>query len=149
MSEAAARVVVVLPDGQELRGALYERRNATAGWQYRVGISVWGTGANGRLEPVEQRVWLDAGQVRPIPGGDYSTVPTRTVAPAGLPAGRQAWTVQQLPHRPGYPGASLLHVIGCQPGTPLDLDQALDALRQPRTVACRECDAASSLPATN
>ncbi|MEV6955508.1 DUF6233 domain-containing protein [Streptomyces sp. NPDC051183] len=83
--------------------------------------------------------------------------PGRRLQHSADPDGRTRWSprrpggvaVQQLPHRPGYPGASLLHVIGCQPGTPLDLDQALDALRQPRTAACRECDAASSLPATN
>ena len=67
--------------------------------------------------------------------------------PTGFVGGRQAWTVQQLPHRPGHPGATLIHVIGCQPGgTPLDLDQTLDALKQPRAVTCRECNAASSLP---
>ncbi|MEU9418380.1 hypothetical protein [Streptomyces sp. NPDC048272] len=55
--------------------------------------------------------------------------------------------MQQLPHRPGHPGATLIHVIGCQPGgTPLDLDQTLGALKQPRAVTCRECNAASSLP---
>ncbi|MFD3937831.1 DUF6233 domain-containing protein [Streptomyces sp. NPDC058611] len=55
--------------------------------------------------------------------------------------------MQQLPHRPGHPGATLIHLIGCQPGgTPLDLDQTLDALKQPRAVTCRECNAASSLP---
>lgn len=84
----------------------------------------------------------------PLEGGDYSRVPTRPAStPAAFAAGRQAWTVQQLPHRPGHPGATLIHVIGCQPGgTPLDLDQTLDALKQPRAVTCRECKAASSLP---
>ncbi|WP_420716593.1 DUF6233 domain-containing protein [Streptomyces sp. H27-H1] len=96
---------------------------------------------------MEHSVWLDADHVRPLEGGDYSAVPTRPAAPAGR--ARQAWTVQNLPHRPGYPGARLVHVIGCQPGgAPIDLDQALDALHQPRTVPCRECNAASSLPST-
>ncbi|MFD3546057.1 DUF6233 domain-containing protein [Streptomyces sp. NPDC058655] len=86
--------------------------------------------------------------MRPLEGGDYSRVPTgQTNTPATFAGGRQAWTVQQLPHRPGHPGATLIHVIGCQPGgTPLDLDQIRDAFKQPRAVACRECNAASSLP---
>ncbi|MFD3760469.1 DUF6233 domain-containing protein [Streptomyces sp. NPDC058622] len=148
MVGAGARVIVVMPDGQELRASLYERRRTSAGWEYRIGVTVWGTGAGGRPESVEHRVWLGADHVRPLEGGDYSRVPTRqTSTPAAFAGGRQAWTVQQLPHRPGHPGATLVHVIGCQPGgTPLDLDQTLDALKQPRTVTCRECNAASSLP---
>ncbi|KPI20844.1 hypothetical protein OV450_7750, partial [Actinobacteria bacterium OV450] len=54
---------------------------------------------------------------------------------------------RDLPHRPGHPGTRLIHVIGCQPGAaPITLDQALDALRQPRTVPCHTCKAATSLP---
>ncbi|MFD5891265.1 DUF6233 domain-containing protein [Streptomyces sp. NPDC060334] len=137
-----------MPDGQELRASLYERRRTSEGWEYRVGVTVWGTGSGGRPKPTEHRVWLGAGHVRPLEGGDYSGVPTRPAGtPAAFAAGRQAWTVQQLPHRPGHPGATLIHVIGCQPGgTPLDLDQILDALEQPRAVTCRECNAASSFP---
>ncbi|WP_331718644.1 hypothetical protein OG985_49650 (plasmid) [Streptomyces sp. NBC_00289] len=148
MTGAGARVIAVMPDGQELRASLYERRQTSAGWEYRVGITVWGTGNGGRPEPVEHRVWLGADHVRPLESGDYSRVPTRPAGtPAAFAAGRQAWTVQQLPHRPGHPGATLIHVIGCQPGgIPLDLDQTLDALKQPRAVTCRECNAASSLP---
>ncbi|MFI0206897.1 DUF6233 domain-containing protein [Streptomyces sp. NPDC016734] len=102
----------------------------------------WAPGSSGRVEPVEQDVWLDACHVRPLVGGDYRHVPTQA------DGGRQAWTVQDLPHRLGHPGARLIHVIGCQPhAAPITLDQALDILRQPRTVTCRECNAATSLPA--
>lgn len=143
MPRDVARVAVTLPDGQELRARLYERRRAADGWQYRVGITIWAPGSSVHPEPVEHGVWLDACHVRPLEGGDYSSIPTRT----SNSSSRQAWTVQELPHRPGHPGAHLLHVVGCQPGaTPITLDQALDALRQPRTVPCRECNAASSLP---
>ncbi len=145
MPGSTARVTVALPDGQELRACLYERRRAAGGWQYRVGITGWAAGSSGRAERVEQVVWLDACHVRPLAGGDYRDVPTRTTPADG---GRQAWTVQDLPHRPGHPGARLIHVIGCQPhATPITLGQALDILRQPRTVTCRECRAATSLPA--
>ena len=145
MAGPVARVVVVLPDGQEVQACLYERRRGLPGWQYRVGVTIWGTGGDSAPTPVEHLVWLEAEQVRPVEGVDYSRIPTRSPAP--YTAGRQAWTVQQLPHRPGHPGAAVVHVIGCQPGgTPLDLDQALDALRQPRTVPCHECRAATSLP---
>ncbi|MFD9631950.1 DUF6233 domain-containing protein [Streptomyces violascens] len=144
MAGAVARVIAIMPDGQELRASLYERRRTPTGWEYRVGVTIWGTGSGGRPEPAEHRVWLKAAQVRPLEGGDYSNVPTRITSPA---AGQPAWTVQQLPHRPGHPGATLIHVIGCQPGgIPIDLDQALDALRHPRAVTCHECNAASSLP---
>lgn len=145
MPAGNARVVVVLPDGQELRASLYERRRVPDGWQYRVAITLWTAASNGHQEPVEHTVWLDASHVRPIEGGDYSTVPTRPPAAAGLGVARQAWTIQNLPHRPGHPGARLIHIIGCQPGAiPINLDQALDALQQPRTVPCRECNATSS-----
>lgn len=138
-----ARVAVALPDGQELRAQLYERRHAAGGWQYRVGITCWAPASNGRAEPAEQGVWLDARYVRPLPGADYSRIPTRTT-PA---TSRQAWTLQDLPHRPGHPGTRLIHIIGCHPGaTPITLDQALDALQQPRTVPCHTCKAATSLP---
>ncbi|WP_159395875.1 DUF6233 domain-containing protein [Streptomyces sp. 3211] len=140
-----ARVAITMPDGQELRARLYERRRAADGWQYRVGITCWTAGSGGRAEPAEHGVWLDARHVRPLDGGDYSRIPNRTTPDVG----RQAWTVQELPHRPGHPGARLVHVIGCQLGaTPITLDQALDILRQPRTVTCRECNAATSLPPT-
>ncbi|MFI1565262.1 DUF6233 domain-containing protein [Streptomyces sp. NPDC020490] len=146
MPQNAARVTVIMPDGQELRACLYERRRAAVGWQYRVGITGWAVGSSGRTEPAEQSVWLDARHVRPLEGGDYSRIPTLATPTAD---GRQAWTVQDLPHRPGHPGARLIHVIGCQPhATPITLDQALDILRQPRTVPCLECNAATSLPTT-
>ncbi|MFK0238535.1 DUF6233 domain-containing protein [Streptomyces vinaceus] len=105
-----------------------------------MGITSWApAGIGGRAEPVEHGVWLDASHVRPLPGADYSHIPTRTISAAG----KQSWTLQDLPHRPG---TRLIHVIGCHPGTPLTLDQTLDALRQPRTVPCHTCKAATSLP---
>ncbi|MFF2205193.1 DUF6233 domain-containing protein [Streptomyces sp. NPDC058145] len=144
MPQNAARVTVMMPDGQELLARLYERRRAAVGWQYRVGITCWAVGSSGRTERAEQSVWLDARHVRPLEGGDYSRIPTLATPTAD---GRQAWTVQDLPHRPGHPGARLIHVIGCQPhAAPITLDQALEILRQPRTVPCRECNAATSLP---
>ncbi|GAA0699516.1 hypothetical protein GCM10010260_83560 [Streptomyces filipinensis] len=142
MAGDTARVAVTLPDGQQLRAHLYERRRAADGWQYRVGITCWAAGSSGRAEPSEHSIWLDACHVRPLPGADYSRIPTRAV-PA---AGGQAWTLQDLPHRPGHAGTRLIHVIGCHPGASITLDQALDALRQPRTVPCHTCKASTSLP---
>uniref|UniRef100_UPI003F491172 DUF6233 domain-containing protein n=1 Tax=Streptomyces sp. CA-141956 TaxID=3240051 RepID=UPI003F491172 len=147
MPQNAARLIVIMPDGQELRARLYERRRAATGWQYRVGITGWAVGSSGRTVPEEQSVWLDARHVRPLEGGDYSRIPTLATPAAD---GRQAWTVQDLPRRPGHPGARLIHVIGCDPhATPITLDQALEFLRQPRTVPCRECGATTSFPATS
>ncbi|MEV6332639.1 DUF6233 domain-containing protein [Streptomyces sp. NPDC051909] len=67
--------------------------------------------------------------------------------PGAPPPRRQpAWTIQHLPHRPGHPGSTLIHVIGCTPSDhTLTREQALAALHQPRTAACRECDATRSL----
>ncbi|MGW2583882.1 DUF6233 domain-containing protein [Streptomyces virginiae] len=111
-----------------------------------MGITCWAVGSSGRAVPEEQSVWLDARHVRPLEGGDYSRIPTLATPAAD---GRWAWTVQDLPHRPGHPGARLIHVFGCdRHATPLTLDQALEILRQPRTVPCRECAAATSFPAT-
>ncbi|MEU6709086.1 DUF6233 domain-containing protein [Streptomyces wuyuanensis] len=75
-------------------------------------------------------------------------MPTRRAfeAEASPRNGQPTWTVQHLPHRPGHPGATLIHVIGCTPSDQtLDREQALTALRQPRAAACRECGAAGSL----
>ncbi|WP_353963919.1 DUF6233 domain-containing protein [Streptomyces sp. NBC_00233] len=78
----------------------------------------------------------------------YRNVPTHRPAPADSlpPRSRPAWTLQYLPHRPGHPGATLLHVIGCIPSDhTLNREQALAALHQPRAAACTECDAGRSL----
>ncbi|MGW1530299.1 DUF6233 domain-containing protein [Streptomyces sp. NPDC002159] len=76
-------------------------------------------------------------------------MPTSRASQAGSTPpgkGQPAWTVQHLPHRPGLPGATLIHVVGCTPSPQmLDREQALAALRQPRAAACRECGAAGSL----
>ncbi|MEY9988155.1 hypothetical protein ABIE67_000187 [Streptomyces sp. V4I8] len=100
MPQYAARVVVMMPDGQELRARLYERRRAAVGWQYRVGITCWAAGSSGRTEPAEQSVWLDARHVRPLEGGDYSRVPTLATPSVD---GRQAWTVQDSLTAPATP----------------------------------------------
>ncbi|MCJ0872555.1 NAD(P)H-binding protein [Streptomyces sp. AP-93] len=71
----------------------------------------------------------------------------RHLLEAGKRAGVEHVVHTNLPHRPGHPGARLVHVIGCQPGgAPINLDQALDALQQPRTVPCLQCKTATSLP---
>ncbi|MET8538749.1 DUF6233 domain-containing protein [Streptomyces sp. NPDC005065] len=110
---------------------------------------MWRGSASDGVEPVEHRAWVSPAQARPVPGVSYEQVPThhRSSAASGLPRNVEpAWTVQRLPHRPGHPGAALVHVIGCAPGGQrLDREQALAALGQPRTTACKECDAAGSL----
>ncbi|MFE5549701.1 DUF6233 domain-containing protein [Streptomyces sp. NPDC056534] len=91
---------------------------------------------------------MSPAQARPISGVSYQGVPTHRPSPENslLPRNRPAWTLQYLPHRPGHPGATLLHVIGCTPSDQtLDREQALAALQQPRAAACTECDAARSL----
>ncbi|MET8438892.1 DUF6233 domain-containing protein [Streptomyces sp900116325] len=114
---------------------------------------MWRGSANDGVEPVEHQAWVSPAQARPVPGVSYEQVPTHhRSSPAGrLPRNVEpAWTVQHLPHRPGHPGATLVHVIGCAPGgRRLNREQALTALGQPRTTACKECDAAASLATGN
>ncbi|MEV0186279.1 DUF6233 domain-containing protein [Streptomyces sp. NPDC050625] len=143
-----APIFVILPDAQEVRGQLHARRQMKDGWLYQVGILVWQNDTNGSAEPAEQRVWVSPAHARPVPGVSYEHVPTRR--PSGTDTASQerppAWTLQYLPHRPGHPGATLLHVIGCTPShRTLTREEALAALRQPRAAACIECDAARSL----
>ncbi|MGW8358307.1 DUF6233 domain-containing protein [Streptomyces wedmorensis] len=145
-------IIVILPDAQEVRGRLHARRQTKDGWHYQVGILIWRDGTESIAEPAEQRMWVAPGHVRPIPGVSYAHVPTHRLSAAGTPSRQRppAWTLQHLPHRPGHPGATLLHVIGCTPSDhTLTHDQAQAALRQPRAAACIECDAARSLTPTH
>ncbi|WP_351237181.1 DUF6233 domain-containing protein [Streptomyces sp. NPDC002133] len=149
--QGAPPIVVVLPDGQEVRARLHARRQVRGGWRYQVGVLMWREGASGGVEPVEYRAWVTPEQARPVPGVSYEQVPTHRLTPADSGQHgklKPAWTVQHLPHRPGHPGATLVHVIGCVPGgRPLDREAALTALGQPLAAACRECDAFGSLAA--
>lgn len=143
-------IVVVLPDSQEVRARLHARRHDKGGWRYQIGIQLWQDTANSDVRAAEHRAWVSPAQARPIPGVSYQDVPTHRPSPADSPPqrSRPAWTLQYLPHRPGHPGATLLHVIGCTPSDhTLDREQALAALSQPRAAACIECDAARSLTA--
>lgn len=146
-AHSAPSIFVVLPDGQEVRGRLHARRQVQDGWLYQVGILVWQDGANGSAEPAEQRVWVPPAHARPVPGVSYEHVPTRRLSGEATSQERlPTWTLQYLPHRPGHPGATLLHVVGCTPSDrTLTREEALVALRQPRAAACIECDAARSL----
>ncbi len=145
----AAPIMVMLPGGQEIRALLHARRQTKDGWQYQVGFLIWQDTADGGVEPVEHRAWVSPAHAHPLPGISYDHVPTSRASQTGStspPTGQQAWTVQHLPHRPGHPGATLIHVVGCTPSTQtLDREQALTALHQPRAAACRECGAAASL----
>ncbi|MFE8950457.1 DUF6233 domain-containing protein [Streptomyces sp. NPDC007856] len=147
-SPQGAPIVVILPDAQEIRGRLHARRQVKDGWLYQVGILVWQNGTNGSVEPAERRVWVPPAHARPIPGVSYEHVPTHRLSATDTPSQERppAWTLQYLPHRPGHPGATLLHVIGCTPSDrTLTREEAHAALRQPRAAACIECDAARSL----
>ncbi|MET7458350.1 DUF6233 domain-containing protein [Streptomyces sp. NPDC005574] len=141
--------MVTLPGGQEVRARLHARRRTNNGWQYQVGVLIWQDTADAAMEPVEHRAWVSPAHAHPIPGVSYQHVPTQDAIGTGkIPSRRSqpAWTLQYLPHRPGHPGATLIHVIGCTPSNQtLDREQALAAFSQPRAAACRECAAAGSL----
>ncbi|MFI8829286.1 DUF6233 domain-containing protein [Streptomyces sp. NPDC053431] len=144
--------MVTLPGGQEIRARLHARRQVKDGWRYQVGFLIWQDAAGDDVEAAEHRVWVSPAHARPVPGISYEHVPTLRASRTSrtpLREGQPAWTLQHLPHRPGHPGATLIHVIGCTPSTQtLDREQALTALRQPRAAACGECAAAGSLTDT-
>ncbi|MGW6262993.1 DUF6233 domain-containing protein [Streptomyces sp. NPDC055085] len=110
---------------------------------------MWQDTADAAVEPVEYLAWVGPAHAHPIPGISYQHIPTRHILGTSNAPPRKnqpAWTLQYLPHRPGHPGATLIHVIGCTPSDQtLSREQALSALSQPRAAACRECAAASSL----
>ncbi|MEW1566067.1 DUF6233 domain-containing protein [Streptomyces sp. NPDC093509] len=141
--------MVTLPGGQVVRARLHARRRTNNGWQYQVGVLMWQDTADDAAEPVEHRAWVSPAHARPIPGISYQHILTQDrLGTGGTPPRKNqpAWTLQRLPHRPGHPGATLIHVIGCTPSDQtLNREQARAALSQPRAAACRECAAASSL----
>jgi hypothetical protein len=144
---------VTLPDGQEVRGRLHERRQwPLGGWMYRVGVAMWAN--DGPAESVEAReyvVWLTPDQARPVDGVSYDDVPTYRL-PAevtGPDPGRWGWKVRRTPPRAGGPPV-VVHIWDC-PEAPagdeeLDLFAALEVMRSTAgAVACTECGAAVAL----
>ncbi|WP_331729775.1 DUF6233 domain-containing protein [Streptomyces chartreusis] len=146
---------VILPDDQEVRGRLHERRQwPRGGWMYRVGLPMWANDAQSEgVEPREYLVWLTPEQARPVDGVSYEDVPTHSLpreADQAPPADRWAWKVQRIPPRNGRPGQVVVHVWDCADapaGDPeVDVHEALDVLRTVAgAVPCKECGAAVAL----
>jgi hypothetical protein len=145
-------ILVVLPDGQVVRGRLHERRQwPIAGWMYWVGIAMWATdGPRERVEAHEYRVWLTPEQAKPVEGTSYDAVPTHPLPREGRAhgpdPGRWGWKVQRVRPR-GRPGVVVVHVWDCpdapKDGEELDVLAALEVMRSTAgAVACKECDAA-------
>ncbi|MEV6750672.1 hypothetical protein AB0N21_41290 [Streptomyces sp. NPDC051080] len=78
-------VDVEMPDGQVLRGRLYERRQNPDGWLFRIGVVLWRLVDDDRAGPGEYRAWMPASRAAPVAGADYSVVPT-TRLPTDIPA---------------------------------------------------------------
>ncbi|MFJ6355380.1 DUF6233 domain-containing protein [Streptomyces sp. NPDC092046] len=152
---APVPVLVVLVDGQELRGRLYSWHQTKTGWQGDVGLAMWrhrGEGDQVEVEAADYRVWLDApGQIHRIPGVDYSQVPAVRLPTPSLieealgerrPSG---WVMQGQLH-----GQGVIHAPDCTEApagaVTLSLDQALTlAERQPAVRLCSLCGAAAEL----
>ncbi|GHH22337.1 DUF6233 domain-containing protein [Streptomyces lanatus] len=148
-------VRVILPDRQEVRGYLHERRQwPRGGWMYQVGIPVWANIEGEGIEAREYRVWLIPGeQVQPIDGVSYDQVPKYALPKEGTSEpdeNRWGWKVQRIRPRDGRPGAVIMHVWDC-PDAPagdseIDVHEALDFMRSTAgAVLCKECDAAIAL----
>ncbi|MGW9024514.1 DUF6233 domain-containing protein [Streptomyces sp. NPDC055722] len=148
---------VTLPDGQELQGRVYERRQwQLGGWMYWVGLPMWANDAvTEGVEPREYRVWLTPDQARPVEGVSYEQVSTYALPREdredkdGPASDRWGWKVR-IPPRHGRPGAVVVHIWDC-PETPaggdeLDVFEALEVLRSTAgAVACKECGASVAL----
>ena len=90
-------VDLTLPDGQEVRAVVHQRRREQDGnWWYEVAISLYSRTelADGRVvaEPTAVRCWAPATVCTPIEGQHYADVPTASaeVAPAWLIEDRAA-----------------------------------------------------------
>ncbi|MER7666298.1 MULTISPECIES: DUF6233 domain-containing protein [unclassified Streptomyces] len=79
-------IVVVLPDGQEVRGLVHSRLQTSRGWMYQVGVPMWRTTAEEWVEPAELALWVPAEYVRPMEGVPYEDIPTQQAAPASASA---------------------------------------------------------------
>ncbi|WP_332757176.1 DUF6233 domain-containing protein [Streptomyces sp. MT206] len=148
---APIAVTVVLPDGQEVRARLYSWHQTPTGWQGDIGLPSYRNTEEHAVEAAEYRVWLDApGQIRQIPGVDYSAVPvTRLPRPSLVeellgerrPSG---WVMQGLDR-----GQGVIHAPDCAEApsraTPLALDRALDLAERAGVRLCSLCGAAQEL----
>ncbi|MFB7918123.1 DUF6233 domain-containing protein [Streptomyces sp. NPDC056061] len=154
-AEAAPLPVrVLLPNGEEITGSLWARRQLEDGWVYLVSVPVY-RNVEGGVEPAEYRMWLDPrDHVRPVEGVEYGQVPTeRLVWPSVVdelldnrrPSG---WVLQKLGGRRG-PGQAVVHAVDCEeapPGAPvLSLDRALNTAERPGVRLCTWCGAAAEL----
>lgn len=59
-----------------MRGRLYSRRQTSDGWLYQVGLVLWRSVDDDHSAPGEYRSWMPGPAVSPVPGADYTVVPT-------------------------------------------------------------------------
>ncbi|MFE6819599.1 DUF6233 domain-containing protein [Streptomyces sp. NPDC057675] len=146
---------VVLPDGQEIVGRLYARRQLPEGWVYLVSIPVYRNPSDGHVESVEYRMWLrPQDHLRPVEGMSYESVPTERIEPPSLveqilgPRRPSGWVLEKLGGRSGRSQA-VVHAADCgeapRNAPRLTLDQALDAAERPGVRLCSICGAAQEL----
>lgn len=109
---------VVLPDGQDIVGRLYARRQLPDGWVYLVSIPVY-RNSNEDVEPAEYRMWLrPQDHLRPVEGTSYDSVPTERLEPPSLvqqilgPRRPSGWVLEPLGGRRG-PSQAVVHAVDC------------------------------------
>lgn len=115
------RVLVTLPGGTVVRGVLHHREQDTDGtWTYTVAIPVPATACE------------------PVPGEDYTHVPTTRAGETG------DWLLQQLPGGGDDPRV-MLHTAGCWAAegrlTRVSTVDAKDFVRHGWSVECTNCHA--------
>lgn len=148
-----------MPDGQDHRGTLYERRQTPTGWVYLIGIVLWRAVDPDHPEPGEYSAWMPADKIAPLSGTDYSAVPTTYLTPLDVPAPppspvriqpATAWRIIQDRH--AYDSdirRTSVHRADCwaaEGGQVLDTETAArEAMRQPHARGCILCGTDQSL----
>ncbi|MCX5233436.1 DUF6233 domain-containing protein [Streptomyces sp. NBC_00233] len=146
---------VSLPEGQEIVGRLYARRQLPDSWVYLVPIPVYRNADDGGVEAAEYRMWLrPQDHLHPVEGTSYEAVPTERLPAPSLverilgPRRPSGWVLEDLGGRTGRSQA-VVHAVDCTEaprGAPrLSLDQALAAAERPGVRLCSLCGASQEL----
>ncbi|MGW1666196.1 DUF6233 domain-containing protein [Streptomyces microflavus] len=155
-------VTVAMPDGQTLRGRLHERRQVEDGWLYRIGLILWQAPDPDRPEPGEYTAWMPSTYVQPVPGEDYTAVPT-TRLPQEIPpppayqgpAPATEWRIESERHPAGTPAEArrtAVHRADCwviqgQSTVVTDKGEARAAMARPGARGCALCGTDQDLKA--
>lgn len=140
-------ITVILPDGHEIQGRLFKRRQTPYAWMYWISVAAWQATERG-VAAADYRVWVTAAQLRPNDGVSYADVPSYPLPSPRAPDARWAWTVEQIQRGHRVVG-TIVHSYECtdspRGAEELNVDQALTALGRAGPRACLKCETAVAL----